>query len=199
MARTFLVALCVDGRPCAVVGDDAEAARRAQALRDDGARVVLHWTHSTEALAAASREGIEVRIGPLDPEAIVGAAFVTVVVPQDPALAAPFFAVADRLMRALCCVDQPEFCTFAHVAVARAGPVRIAVSTGGDAPLLARRIREGLEGALDRDFEDFAERVAQVRRAAPKGTRLAATRPLLEGFRFEARAVLPPSPSRGED
>ncbi len=174
-----------------MVGADEEAGRRARALREEGGRVTLHWTERTPAIAEAEASGIDARIGPLDPEQIVREAFVTVVVPQDPALAAPFFSAADRGMRLLCSVDQPEYCTFAHMAIARAGPVRIAVSTGGDAPLLARRIREGLERALDGAFAAFAERVAAVRRAAPKGTRLAATRPLLDGFRFEARAVLP--------
>ncbi len=192
MAETFVAALSVGGRPCSVVGGDDEAVRRARSLADEGARVTLWWTERTPALSSLDHPRITVRVGPLNAEAIVGGAFVTVVAEQDPAVAAPIFAVAERGQKLICSVDQPAYCNFAHVAVVRAGPVRIGVSTGGDAPLLARRIREGLERAFDGAFTAFAERVAAARRAAPKGTRFEATRPLLEGFSLEVRITLPP-------
>ena len=49
-------------------------------------------------------------------------------------------------------------------AIARVGRARIAVSTGGSAPSLARRMREALEEALgDGYFAHFLERLAALR------------------------------------
>jgi siroheme synthase (precorrin-2 oxidase/ferrochelatase) len=45
--------------------------------------------------------------------------------------------------------DQPEVSDFAFPALARRGPLTVAISTDGVAPALARRLREELERALD--------------------------------------------------
>ncbi len=40
------------------------------------------------------------------------------------------------------CVDEPDRCDFYYPAVVRRGPLQIAISTSGQAPILAQRIRE---------------------------------------------------------
>lgn len=192
MAATFMVALAVAGRRCTVVGGDEETARRARALAAEGADVVVRWHETTDVLAALELEGISVELGPIDAEAVVSGSFVTVLAPQDRALASALFSVANRTGRLLCSVDQPEFCTFAHVAISRAGPVRVGISTGGEAPLLARRMREGLDRAFSSEFSAYATRVSRVRMASPPGTRHAATAPLLDGFELTVSIKIPP-------
>ena len=74
-------------------------------------------------------------------------------------------AVAVRATNALLwCNDAPAYSDFAMPAIARLGRARIAVSTGGAAPALARRIREQLETALDNDtFKHFVDELAKIR------------------------------------
>jgi siroheme synthase-like protein len=191
MAATFLAALGLVGRRCTVVGGDEETARRARALLDEGASVRVRWPESTPVLAALQEQGIEVELAPIDAESLITGSFLTILAPQDPTLAAALFAVADREARLFCAVDQPEYCTFAHVAIARAGPVRVGISTGGEAPLLARRMREAFERGFSEEFVAFAREVARVRTASAPGTRHAATAPLLEGFELSVSIKIP--------
>lgn len=181
-----------------MVGGDEETARRARALADEGASVLVRWHERTPVLASLEDAGFAVELGPIDAEVIINGSFLTVLAPQDRALAEALFRVADRSARLLCAVDQPEHCTFAHVAIARAGPVRVGISTGGEAPLLARRMRESLERAFSPEFSAYAREVARVRMASAPGTRHAATAPLLEGFELTVSIKIPPDRAADE-
>ncbi|MCP1272865.1 siroheme synthase CysG [Gluconobacter albidus] len=57
-------------------------------------------------------------------------------------------ALADALNIPVCAVDDPQPSSFITPAQVRRGGVRVAVSTGGAAPVLARRLREQIEALL---------------------------------------------------
>lgn len=63
--------------------------------------------------------------------------------------------------------DQPEDCSFILPAIARHGPLAVAVSTGGASPALARRLRDHAEALLSDEVvalaEDLRQRRADVR------------------------------------
>ncbi|MBO6506594.1 MAG: uroporphyrinogen-III C-methyltransferase [Kordiimonadaceae bacterium] len=54
-------------------------------------------------------------------------------------------------------VDQPEFCDYFTPAVVRRGPLKIAFSTGGAAPALARNLRQKLERLLPHRLGELVE------------------------------------------
>lgn len=60
-------------------------------------------------------------------------------------------------------VDKPEVCTFIVPSVLRRGPLAIAVSTGGNSPLWARRVRELLESVITDEYGEFTEMLGAVR------------------------------------
>jgi siroheme synthase (precorrin-2 oxidase/ferrochelatase) len=123
------VSLYVEGRRVLVVGASPAAAERADRLRRAGADV--------EEIAPAD----------FDEERCRGALAV---------LAGAGDRAGDRrvaeIARAAGCLayaqDVPEASDMAMPALARRGPLTLAVSTDGVAPALARRIREELERAL---------------------------------------------------
>ena len=60
--------------------------------------------------------------------------------------------------------DQPADCTFILPAVARNGPLSVAVSTDGTSPALARRLRDHAAALLDDDVVALARELAERRR-----------------------------------
>ena len=171
MQPLFPVALKLAGRRCIVVGaeTDREAIEREAALWDCGADVVR-----------------------IDPESVteddVAGAFFVISTPMDSALSARLREYADRHRVLLCCIDQPQYGFVAMTAVADAGPVRIAISTSGQSPAIAKRLREGLQTAMDAVFVRFVEAVAGKRaQASSRDANLEA----VEGFEAHLTLTYP--------
>src|SRR5471030_453706 len=64
----------------------------------------------------------------------------------------------------LCAIDQPMYGFVAMTAIVKAGPARIAISTGGVSPRVGGLLRRALAGALDATFARFMACLALQRR-----------------------------------
>jgi precorrin-2 dehydrogenase/sirohydrochlorin ferrochelatase len=60
-------------------------------------------------------------------------------------------------------VDDPARCNFHVPAVVRRGALTLSISTGGNSPLLARRIRETLEKQFDPAYERYLDLLGELR------------------------------------
>ena len=60
-------------------------------------------------------------------------------------------------------VDDPANCTFLFPAIARKGPLTVAVSSGGACPVAAKLVRDRAARALDDDFVAEVERLGLER------------------------------------
>jgi siroheme synthase (precorrin-2 oxidase/ferrochelatase) len=143
----FPVSLNLVGRACVVIGaaDDREAIEKTVALEESGADVRRIYD---------ARE--------LRDEDVAGASFV-ISTPQDAMLSARLRVLADRHRFLLCCIDQPKFGFVAMAAIAKAGPVRIAISTAGLAPRVGKALKNALQRAMDEKFARFIERLSEKR------------------------------------
>jgi siroheme synthase (precorrin-2 oxidase/ferrochelatase) len=143
----FPVGLNLDGRVCVVVGapNDREAIEKEGALREAGAQVRRIYDP-----------------GALRDDELADAYFV-ISTPQDAALSAHLRELADRHRFLLCCIDQPRYGFVAMAAIAKAGPVRVAISTAGLAPRVGKALRKALQRAMDSKFARFVELLAQRR------------------------------------
>ena len=89
-------------------------------------------------------------------------------------------------------VDEPSVGSYAHLALARAGTVTAAIGTNGEAPALARRLRELLAGLFERaNLAEFAEQHAALRRATPSSERREVLGADVRGLRLDGELVVP--------
>jgi siroheme synthase (precorrin-2 oxidase/ferrochelatase) len=164
----FPIGLNVKDRPCVVIGGDREADEKSAALRECGASV----------------RRIE-DTGQLRDEDLADA-FLVISTPMDEALSARLRELADKQRFLLCCIDQPRFGFVAMLAIAKAGPIRVAISTAGLAPRLGKLLKEGLQRAMDARFARFAERLAEEREKTKREHPAAGEAPVRRGAMIEA-------------
>ena len=190
----FPAALSLEGRAVLVLGGDDEAEQKTEKLLRARARVTLVSTEATARLAERSRRGeLDWFARDLLPTDLAGKHLV-VLCDRDPSRARALRSQRAQHGYWLCAVDQPEFSDLFLVSTVMRGPVQIGISTGGGAPLLARRLRQALEAALDTRFVEFASVLAQARAALghlPKKERRDRVRALLTGFAMQVHVSYP--------
>ncbi|MDQ2857786.1 MAG: hypothetical protein M3R53_03915 [Candidatus Eremiobacteraeota bacterium] len=176
----FPVGLNLRGRKCVVIGagDDREAIEKEEALREVGADVV--WLRAPNLLRDED----------------VADAFLVISTPQDEVLSARLRRLADRHKFLLCAIDQPKHGFVAMQAIVKAGPVRVAISTGGIAPRVGGKLRAALQRTLDGTFVRFidclnAQRERNRLTLRESKQRRAAMLAVAEGFEVEIRVRYP--------
>jgi siroheme synthase-like protein len=170
VTRHYPVSLILDDRKCVVVGGGAEATTRAGNLLEAGAYVLVVGEDATPGVAplGSPRLSIEPRAFA---ESDLDDAWLVVQVTQDAALAARVAAACQARRIFFCALDQPHS-NYAHLALARAGSLTLAIGTEGRAPALGRRLREELSRLLtEADAAEELERLAALREATPPSER----------------------------
>lgn len=171
--QTFPLFLDLKGRRTLVVGGGEPAARKVELLLLAGAQVTLIAATVTGELAQLIAEGRIIWAGhAFDDGDLVGATLV-IVAHEDEALQARVSSLAQRYCVPVNVVDRPALSSFIMPAVVDRGPITVAISTGGAAPALARKLRAEIERALPAAIgrlARFAEIFrSQVRRTLPDG------------------------------
>ena len=149
--------LDLSGKDVLVVGAGAVATRKIADLVAVGAKVRVVAPRLTDELTTASAAaGITVEQRGFEERDVEGAWLV--IASTDDAAVQERVAAASERARVFCvAVDDPPNASAYGGAIVRRGPVTIAISTSGEAPALARLLREVLEQALpDEGFVDAA-------------------------------------------
>lgn len=146
MARYYPAFLNVAGLRAVVVGGGAVAERKAAQLLASGADVTLVSPDATPELERLAGEGrvrlIQRAYAPGD----LAGAWVAVAATDDPETQRKIRAESLREKTLLNVADEPDLCGFIAPSVVERGPVAVAISTGGESPALARRLRELMGG-----------------------------------------------------
>jgi len=160
----FPIFLKLTGRPCVVVGAGNIAESKIQSLLLSEARVrviALEALPSVQELAAAGEIVWEQRAycdGDLD------GAFLAVAGTATPEVNRAVYAEA-RAKDILCnAVDDPPFCDFYFPSVVKRGDLQIAISTAGESPALAMRLRKEINAALPADGGEWLMELGRLRR-----------------------------------
>jgi siroheme synthase-like protein len=61
-------------------------------------------------------------------------------------------------------VDVPELCDCYYPAVVKRGSLQIAISTGGESPALAQRLRKALEAQFGPEYEGWLAELSKARK-----------------------------------
>lgn len=160
------------GRRVLVVGGGAVARRKVEPLLQAGAQVVL----GAEALRDSHLQAL-VDAGQLTflpgafTEALLDGAWLVIAATDDAATNRAVVNAADARRIFANVVDDADASRFHVPARVERGPLQIAISSGGGAPMLARLVRERLEAQFDASFGLLArfltERRARIRARWP--------------------------------
>ncbi|MDX9972706.1 MAG: bifunctional precorrin-2 dehydrogenase/sirohydrochlorin ferrochelatase [FCB group bacterium] len=157
---TYPIFIKLEGRPCLIVGGGKIALGKALPMLSAGARLTVvspKFLPEFEAL-----QNTVLRHRPFEPNDMAGA-FLAVAATDDPAVNRAV-AEACRANGILCnVVDAPDLCDFHVPSVLDRGPLAIAISTAGEAPALAKRLRRDLEDLFPEDYADYVGFLGWVR------------------------------------
>ncbi|HEY3499216.1 MAG TPA: NAD(P)-dependent oxidoreductase [Polyangiaceae bacterium] len=193
MAVSYPIALKLDSRRSVVVGGGPEALERARALLRSGARVTVVTGPAPAALAELEAlAGVELVTRDFASSDLDGV-WLVVLADRDEAVAERIRVEAEARRIFFCAVDMPLFSSFSYLAIARAGLAFAAIGTEGEAPALARRLREILEALFARaGLEGFTQKLAELRQRTPSERRREVLGSAVAGVRIEGELVLPP-------
>ena len=156
--------LKLDGRSCLVVGAGkiGEGKIRSLLVARAKVRVIAPW--ATPAVSAWARAGVlvwdahEFAAKDLDSTFLVVAATSSEPVND--------FVYREAGRRQILCnvVDDPDRCDFYYPAVVRRGALQIAISTEGNSPALAQRLRREFEAQLLPVYAGWVEQLGRLRK-----------------------------------
>jgi precorrin-2 dehydrogenase/sirohydrochlorin ferrochelatase len=164
MSCLFPMFLKLEGRKCLVVGAGKVGGPKAGGLIDTGAHIRVIALEAREEVHQWANAGkITLEIRPFVPQDLDGA-FLAIVATANPELDASIYREAQR--RGVLCnvVDVPECCDFYYPAVMRRGDLQIAVSTNGQSPSLAQKLRQQLEKQFGAGYETWVAELGATRK-----------------------------------
>ena len=162
-ARLFPLFLDLRNRRVLVVGGGAVARRKVAGLLDTGANVVVGAPRLDPTLTAlADDRRITLLAGRFEP-AWLDDAWLAIAASDDPLVNRAVAEAGARRRVPVNVVDDAGASVVQLPAVVRRGPVQVAISSGGGAPLLARHLREQFEAQLDESLGALARLLATRR------------------------------------
>lgn len=161
--QMFPLFLRLENRRCLVVGAGSIAESKISSLLDTGAQVRVvapEATPTVRSWAGAGKIDWQQRV--FEPTDLDGA-FLVVAATSSAQLHEQIFSEAQR--RSVLCnvVDVPHLCDFYYPAVVRRGALQIAISTTGESPALAQRLRKELELQFGSEYEEWLKAIGKAR------------------------------------
>lgn len=167
--RYYPMFVSLAGRACLVVGAGQVGLRKIETLADCGAASVLVVDKNPpdQALSALlARPGLRSSLCFVQrdfKDSDLDGVFLVIASTSSPTVNQ---RISDRCRtRGVLCniVDQPEACTFIVPATVRQGDLTLAISTNGQSPALAKRIRKDLQEAYGQEYALFLELMGRLR------------------------------------
>ena len=160
----FPMFLKLTARPVVVVGAGAIAEGKIESLLEAEAQVTVIAPEALPRVRAWAEGGDiaweqrEYREGDL------AGAFLAVAATATPEVNRAVFAEATGRGVLINAVDDPPFCDFYFPSIVKRGELQIAISTAGESPALAQRLRKEINAALPLDLGEWLMELGRLRR-----------------------------------
>ena len=162
-AKVFPLFLKLENRPCLVVGAGNIAESKIAGLLEANAAVRVIAPEATPQVQSwAQAANLDWRQRPFQPADLQGM-FLVVAATSSTPVHEEIFAEARRLGVLCNVVDVPHLCDFYYPAVVRRGSLQIAISTAGESPALAQRLRKELEIQFGPEYEAWVAAIGRAR------------------------------------
>jgi precorrin-2 dehydrogenase/sirohydrochlorin ferrochelatase len=161
----FPIFLKLTGRPCLVVGAGHLAESKIESLRAAEGSVTVIAPEASPAIEALAESG-EVNWHRRSYEAgdVAPGTFLVVTATNVPEVNRAVYVEATSKSVLCNAVDDPPYCDFFFPSVVRRGDLQIAISTAGQSPALAQRLRKELNAALPADLGPWLAELGNLRR-----------------------------------
>ncbi|MDP1521302.1 siroheme synthase CysG [Porticoccus litoralis] len=151
------------GRRCLVVGGGDVALRKLRQLADAGASIEVVAPQVNQAIREmAKNQTLNFLERPFAEDDIAGAVLV-VAATNDDTVNAQVSQLAQAANIPVNVVDSPGLCTVVFPSIVDRSPVQIAISSGGNAPVLARMLRTRLEALIPSGYGKLAALAGKYR------------------------------------
>jgi len=164
MSSLFPMFLKLEGKRCLVVGAGKVGAPKIVRLAETGARVQVIALQAHEEVKKLASEGkIDLELRAFQPDDLTGT-FLAVVATASAPVNEAIYSEAQR--RGVLCnvVDVPELCDFYYPAVVQRGDLQIAISTSGQSPSLAQKLRQQLEKQFGPGYAHWVAELGATRK-----------------------------------
>ncbi len=164
MSQLFPMFLKLESKRCLVVGAGRVGEPKISGLIGTGASIHVIALEASAAVYGWARDNkITLELRAFVPEDLDGASL-AVVATASSTVNETIYREAQR--RGVLCnvVDVPEYCDFYYPAVVRRGDLQIAVSTNGQSPSLAQKIRQQLERQFGPGYARWVEELGATRK-----------------------------------
>ncbi len=160
----FPMFLKLTARPCVVVGAGGIAEGKIEGLLQAEARVRVIAPEALARVQAWAEAGEIEWVAREYREGDLQGAFLAVAGTATAAVNRAVYAEANT--RGVLCnaVDDPPFCDFYFPSIVRRGELQVAISTAGESPALAQRLRKEINAALPLDLGEWLLELGRLRR-----------------------------------
>jgi precorrin-2 dehydrogenase/sirohydrochlorin ferrochelatase len=164
VSSLFPMFMKLEGKQCLVVGAGKVGEPKIGGLIETGARIRVIAIKASETVREWANAGkIELELRPFTGDDL-GGMFLLIVATASRVLNETIYREAQR--RGVLCnvVDDPPHCDFFYPAVVRRGDLQIAISTAGQSPSLAQKLRRQLEQQFVPGYAEWVAELGETRR-----------------------------------
>lgn len=160
----YPIYLELSGRRVVIIGAGAVAVRKAQALLDAGARLVIIAEHVNDMLTALC-QGSDAKLikSRYSKDYLVGA-MLAIAATNNSQLNKQIYKDCQELEILCNVVDEPQLCDFFVPSVVKRGDLQIAIATEGNCPAYAGHLRKKLERTFTDKHGEFLAELEALRK-----------------------------------